>query len=87
MTKTTTKYDDVLDEQTLQLLSDAPAVQTAGPEQMQNLRDRVMRRVDDDISTTPPSFLTDPCSIDIRISGGPLIRLQNLKISMGRQIF
>ena len=53
-----TKYDEVLDEQTLRLLSDAPAVSNISPGQAQTLRDRVMRRIDDDISNAAQSFLT-----------------------------
>ena len=66
---TTTKYDNVLDEQTLQLLSDAPAVLHTAPEQMQNLRDRVMQRVDDAIDNTLHTFLT------IRNSDGTWIEI------------
>lgn len=55
---TTTKYDDVLDEQTLHLLGEAPAVLNAAPEPMQKLRDRVMQRVDDDTTNAAQSFLT-----------------------------
>ena len=55
---TSTKYDEALDEQTLQLLSDAPAVLNTAPEQAQALRDRVMQRIDDDISDAAQSFLT-----------------------------
>lgn len=59
MSKTiTTKYDEALDEQTLQLLGEAPAVLNTAPEQMQNLRDRVMQRVDDDIANAAQSFIT-----------------------------
>ena len=55
---TSTKYDEVLDEQTLQLLSGAPAILNTAPEQAQSLRDRVMQRIDDDISNASQSFLT-----------------------------
>jgi len=63
MSKTTIKnYDEVLDEKTLQLLGDAPAVLNATPEQMQGLRDRVMQRVNDDTTddtgNAAQSFLT-----------------------------
>lgn len=46
------KYTDVLDEQTLQLLSETPNVLDTPPEHMQRLRDRVMQRIDDDIANT-----------------------------------
>ena len=63
------KYTDVLDEQTLQLLGEAPSVLDAAPDQMQRLRDRVMRRVDDDIEDAAQSFFT------IRADDGPWIEL------------
>ncbi len=53
-----TKYDEVLDEQTLQLLSDAPTVLNIAPGQAQTLRNRVMQRIGDDISNAARSFLT-----------------------------
>jgi len=55
---TTTGYDEVLDEQTLRLLGDTPAVLNTAPEQMQNLRNRVMQRVDDDTTHAGQSFCT-----------------------------
>lgn len=63
------KYDDVLDEQTLQLLGEAPSVSEVSPDQMQGLRDRVMRRVDDDIANASRSFFT------IRADDGPWIEI------------
>jgi len=51
-------YDEALDEQTLQLLGDAPAVSGTTPEQMQKLRNRVMQRVDDDPANAVQPFLT-----------------------------
>ena len=53
-----TKYDEVLDEQTLRLLSDAPTVLNIASGRAQTLRDRVMQRIDDDISNAAQSFLT-----------------------------
>ncbi len=59
MGKTTmTNYDDVLDEQSLQLLGDAPAAVETEQIQMQNLRDRVMHRVDDHIASKTRSLFT-----------------------------
>ena len=59
MSKTTTKnYDGVLDEQTLQFLGEAPAVLNCKPEQAQNLRNRIMQRIDADIANTSQSFIT-----------------------------
>ena len=55
---TTTKYADVLDEYTLRLLGDAPAALQASPARMRGLRDRIMRRIDEDIAKSIPSFLT-----------------------------
>jgi len=59
MNKRTDKhYDDVLDAQTLQLLGEATAGIDTVPEQMQGLRDQVMRRIDDAIARTSRSFFT-----------------------------
>lgn len=70
MSKTTkSKYDDVLDEQTMQLLGEFPGVLDASPEQMQRMRDRVMRRVDDDIANAAQSFIT------VHADTGPWIEL------------
>lgn len=52
-----TNNDEVLDEWTLQLLSDAPAVVNAAPKRMRNLRERIMQQVDDDIANATQSFL------------------------------
>ncbi len=56
--KTLTKYDDVLDEETLRLLGDAPAPLDVSPERMQRLRDRIMQKIDDDIAQASQAFLT-----------------------------
>ena len=56
--KTLTKYDDVLDEETLRLLGDAPAPLDVSPERMQRLRDRIMQGIDDDIAQASQAFLT-----------------------------
>ena len=66
---TKSTYDDVLDEQTLQLLSESPRVLEASPDRMQGLRDRVMQRIDDDIANTRQTFVT------IRADEGPWIEL------------
>ena len=66
---TETSYDDVLDEGTLQLLGDAPAVLDIPPEQMQRLRDRVMQRVADEGANASQSFIT------VRADAGPWIQL------------
>lgn len=59
MSKTTiTEHNEVLDEHTLQLLGESPAVLDAAPERMARLRDRVMQRVDDDIANAAASFIT-----------------------------
>lgn len=55
---TTTRYDEVLDEQTLRFLSETPAVVNTAPEQMQTLRDRVMQRVDADTAKASQAFHT-----------------------------
>ncbi len=64
-----TKYDDVLDEQTLQLLAEAPSSLNVSQERMQRLRHRVMERVDDAIAKASQSFLT------IRADDGPWIEI------------
>ncbi len=56
--KTTITYDEVLDEQTLRLLGDAPAPLDVSPERMQRLRDRVMQGIDDDMAQASQAFLT-----------------------------
>ena len=56
--KTIVKYDEVLDEQTLRLLGDAPAPLDVSPERMQRLRNRVMQGVDDDMAQASQAFLT-----------------------------
>jgi len=59
MSKTTiTEHNDTLDDHTLQLLGESPAELEASSGQMQQLRDRVMCRVDDDIVNAEHSFLT-----------------------------
>ena len=65
----TTNYEDVLDEQTLQLLGDAPAVLDTAPERMRHLHDRVMQRVDDDIANATQPFVT------VRSDGGQWIEI------------
>lgn len=59
MSKTTiNNYDEVLDEQTLQLLGESATVSEATPEQMKNLRECVMQRIDDDTAATAGAFHT-----------------------------
>lgn len=55
---TTTKPDEILDERTLRLLGEAPAVSDTSLARMRRLRDRVMRRIDDDIVNASQSFFT-----------------------------
>ena len=52
------KYEEMLDEETLQLLGSAPAGLEVDSRQMQRLRDRVMLRVDEDIAHAPQPFIT-----------------------------
>jgi len=70
MSKTTiNEHDDVLDERTLQLLGETPAILDAGSDQMLNMRNRIMRRVDDDIVNAKQSFIT------VRASDGAWVEL------------
>jgi len=59
MSKSTiTDRSEALDEHTIQLLGESPAVLDARSGQMKQMRDRVMRRIDDDIVNAEQSFLT-----------------------------
>ena len=56
--KTYIKYDDVLDEQTLQLLGEEPNSLDISPQRIRRLRERIMQRVDEEIANTSQSLLT-----------------------------
>jgi len=82
MSKTTiTEHNDILDEVTLQLMGESPAVLAAKPDQMQQLRDRVMRRVDDDIVNTEQSFVTVRASDGAWVDLAPKIKKKILFIN------
>lgn len=66
---TDTENNTVLDEQTLRLLSESPAVSETSPKLMKGLRERVMQRVDDDIADGAKAFVT------IHADDGPWIEL------------
>lgn len=63
------KYDDVLDEQTLQYLSEAPAVLRTMQAKVDKLRNRVWDRIDQDTAETSDSFIT------VRDKEGPWIEI------------
>lgn len=69
-----TNLGDVLDDQTLQLLSDAPAVLDTAAERMRRLHDRVMQRVDNDIANAAQSFLTVRADDGLWIEIAPKIK-------------